>query len=193
MASGERGNLATDHSPLAQRGTRNVERGTPFSANEQRPYPLAPWPELKYTELIAGNFDWREARFVMQQGRQSRTLARWSWLWAVLLLVMNCAQAVHVCELGEQFRAHAGAVVQGKAEAPHIFCTICASAHSPSLAASLVTLPPMDGPVEPSILRPVIRRSASPVVAFRIRPPQSPPKTLAVLIFSGVLDTGAFG
>jgi hypothetical protein len=85
---------------------------------------------------------------------------------------MNFAQAAHVCDLGEGFQSQSGVAVQaGQAESPHGFCTICASAHSPSLAVVLASLPPMGGSIEPLSPGRVIKRSALPLVAFHIRPP----------------------
>jgi len=95
-----------------------------------------------------------------------------AWVCAVLVLIMNTAQAAHLCDLGEEL-----SLIQGKSvntqtiEPTHTFCTICASAHSPSLAASLVSLPSADAPSETPVAAVHTKPSVSPVFVSYIRPP----------------------
>jgi len=93
---------------------------------------------------------------------------------AIILLLMNSAQAAHICGLGEQFQLHHGSAVQlSGAPSSETFCGICASSHSPSLAASLVSIPSIAGPCAPLLSGPPIKASVSPTLSFYIRPPPS--------------------
>jgi len=95
-----------------------------------------------------------------------------SWLCVIFLLLMNSAQAAHVCPLADDFHPQQGNETQlSGAASVHGFCAICASSHSPSLAASFVSLASLDGPSEPSLVGHLIERSASPLFGLSIRPP----------------------
>jgi hypothetical protein len=93
---------------------------------------------------------------------------------AIFLLLMSSAQAVHVRGLEEGFCPQPGATVQiGNAQSGVAFCAICASSHSPSLAAPLVSLPSLDGLTETSFRGRVVRRSVARTFVLYTRPPPS--------------------
>lgn len=90
----------------------------------------------------------------------------------MLLLLMSSVQAVHVCGLGEGRISQPGATVRvADVGSPDTFCAICASSHSPSLAAPLVCLPSIARLTETALRGRVIRRSFSQTFALYIRPP----------------------
>jgi len=95
-----------------------------------------------------------------------------SWMCIIFLLLMNSAQAAHVCPLADDFHPQSGNTAQlNNATSAHGFCAICASSHSPSLAVPFVSLSSVDGPSEHSLTGQIIERSASPLFALYIRPP----------------------
>jgi hypothetical protein len=110
----------------------------------------------------------------MEYSTQTRLRGRLSWMCAILLLLMSSAQAMHVCGLEEGLRPRPGTTVQiGNLRSGDGFCAICASSHSPSLAAPLVYLPSLDGLTESSFHGRVVRRSALQIFALYTRPPPS--------------------
>jgi len=110
----------------------------------------------------------------MERYTQTGPRARLSWLCAFLLVLMSFVQAVHVCELGEGLIPQSAATAQvGNVRSADTFCAICASSHSPSLAAPLVCLPSIGCLTEPALHGRLIRRSVSQAFALYIRPPPS--------------------
>jgi hypothetical protein len=90
----------------------------------------------------------------------------------MLVILMSSVQAVHVCGLGEGCIPQPGATAQVvNVGSPDTFCAICASSHSPSLAAPLVCLPSIARLTEAALHGRVIRRSFSQKFALYIRPP----------------------
>jgi hypothetical protein len=103
--------------------------------------------------------------------RNSGLWKQLSWMCVVFLLLMSSAQAAHVCQLTDDFQPSQGSAAQMTAPVSHSFCAICASSHSPSLAAPFVSLASLESPAEPSLARNAIERSVSPQFALYIRPP----------------------
>jgi len=103
---------------------------------------------------------------------KTRAWSRLSWTCALLLVLLSAAQSAHVCELGDPVRAPSGGLAQiSSFRGAHVFCAICASAHSPSLAAALVSLPSIDTPAEAPIQGRALGRSVARDFALYIRPP----------------------
>ncbi len=71
--------------------------------------------------------------------RQSRRLQAAAWVCVAILLIASSAEAAHFCELGG-IVASARITVEHSTGAAPTFCLICATAHSPSLAAAVVAL-----------------------------------------------------
>jgi hypothetical protein len=96
----------------------------------------------------------------------------WGWACVLFLLLMNSAQAMHLCGLQDELRPHFGHGVNLSSDtADHTFCVICASCHSPSLASPFVYLFSVDGLSRVPLPARGIQRSAAPVFALYIRPP----------------------
>ncbi len=104
--------------------------------------------------------------------RTTRSFKRMGWLCALFLLLLNSAQAAHICGLDREFHPQHGNSAQlSNGGSTHTFCAICASCHSPSLAAPMVSLSRIAGPAESSVSGQVLERSALPIFALYIRPP----------------------
>lgn len=108
----------------------------------------------------------------MERRAPTRASARMSWTCAILLVLMSSVQAAHVCGLEEGALLQPGATAQVRtARSADVFCVICASSHSPSLAAPVVCLPSADSVTEPPLHRLLIGTSVSQQFALYIRPP----------------------
>lgn len=106
----------------------------------------------------------------MEHDTQTGLQVRLSWTCAILLVLMNFVQAAHVCGFIPSYGAIAQVSDAGPADG---FCAICAGSHSPSLAAPLDYLPPVDSLTELILRGLVSRRSVSQAFALYIRPPPS--------------------
>jgi hypothetical protein len=64
------------------------------------------------------------------------------WISIIALIVAGTAGAVHMCELGVGQRAGVHSAY-GSADTSHVFCTICAFVHSPSLTGLQFSITPL--------------------------------------------------
>jgi hypothetical protein len=104
--------------------------------------------------------------------RNSGLWKQLSWLCVVFLLLMSSAQAAHICPLTDDYQPQHGSAAQwSAAPSTHAFCAICASSHSPSLAAPFASLVSFKSPSGQFLAGNVVERSASPRFALYIRPP----------------------
>jgi len=87
-----------------------------------------------------------------------------------LLLVATSAEAAHFCELAGSL-GHAQVVAGHATGSAPAFCLICVTAHSPSLAAPLISFTPGVGIAGRAFAQPVQPWSRLQVFALYIRPP----------------------
>lgn len=108
----------------------------------------------------------------MQLVRKTRAWKQLGWACALFLLLLNSAQAAHICGLEEGFGPQHGNTAQvSNVSSAQTFCAICASSHSPSLAVPFISLSHLSGPTESSVSGQVNEKSALPIFALYIRPP----------------------
>ena len=86
-------------------------------------------------------------------------------------LLLNSAQAVHICSLEEFHAQHSNTAQLTNDSSAPTFCAICASSHSPSLAVPIVSLSHFIGPTESPSTGQVDENSALPLFSLSIRPP----------------------
>jgi len=109
---------------------------------------------------------------MVQPVRTTRVWRRFGWLCALFLLLLNSAQASHICSLENDFQTRHGNSAQlTSGSSVHTFCAICAANHSPSLAAPIVSLSAVHGSLESRSAGQVIESSAQRIFALYIRPP----------------------